>query len=871
MTSDRRRSPRQRPSEQVREAERFLYEVWGASPDTVGVLAYKKGKGGFSTAAFETDRVPEAAVKAIRLSEAGYDVYTHLCLGQEAPGAGRRLDLDTVTALNCVWAELDYGHSGHASASGAPDLQAALRLINAFPLRPTHIVSSGNGFHCYWMLTDTVWIEDDTIDDVASLLKDFGAGWQQHVKSHGYKADSVFDLARILRVPGTDNHKQPQRLKPVTLEASSPDLRYAVEDIRSVSLSSGRGKTRRRGKSTDGFSFPRRGGLLADWDRIEAGCAFVRHVRNDAATLPEPEWMITAGIAGRTRNGREHFHDISRLHPSYDADENDEKLKHAATLNPWNCATIHADHYEGCRDCPFLGASGNPVDLGRPWMGRLEVRLGAPIPDVSAAAWRGVYASQEDPTIFRRGNTTLLARAMADGCWSTELCTFDHFSHFSIRAVAFMKEQKSSDDLVEVVTPPTQNLRDMWASPNPPLPQLWGITEVPLIRPDGTIADRNGFDTASGFLIGISADLQVPSIPLTPNSRQLAKARRLLEEELLGEFDFVGDADRAHTLAALLWPFGQGIRPQLVTTPLHLISKPTPGSGGSLLVRVITLPAYGQDIGVMTEANSDAEWRKRLTSMALQSKSVVLLDNLRTTLDSGALAAALTSTRWADRVLGSSKVVDVDFAPLWVASGNNPVLSAEISRRTVQIRIDPRVDRPWQRQEWRHPQLLEWAHKNRGELVWAALVLWRNWLAVGSPNSEAPVLGSFEQWSRTIGGVLKAAGIPGFLDNLDDLYEAADEASAAERILLACWYEQLPDRPQTSAQILDSLIDSYELNIPIELAANNEKARIMETGRLLARIADRRYDVDIDGERMTLHVEKATMRNGTTRWGLVSD
>ncbi len=36
------------------------------------------------------------------------------------------------------------------------------------------------------------------------------------------------------------------------------------------------------------------------------------------------------------------------------------------------------------------------------------------------------------------------------------------------------------------------------------------------------------------------------------------------------------------------------------------------------------------------------------------------------------------------------------------------------------------------------------------------------------------------------------------------------------------------------------------------------------------RIADRRYDVGIDGER-TFHDDKATMVNGTTRWRLVSD
>lgn len=305
--------------------------------------------------------------------------------------------------------------------------------------------------------------------------------------------------------------------------------------------------------------------------------------------------------------------------------------------------------------------------------------------------------------------------------------------------------------------------------------------------------------------------------------------------------------------------------------PLHLISKPTQGSGGSLLAKALLMPAHGQDVGIVTEAESDAEWRKRITALAMHSQSAILIDNLRETLDSGALAAALTSTRWTDRVLGGNRMIDVEFAPLWLATGNNPVLSSEISRRTVQIRVDPGVDRPWQRQEWKHPHLLEWAAEQRGQLIWAALVLWRNWVACGRPAYSGQLLGSYEHWSRTIGGVLESADIPGFLENLDDLYEASDDAGKAERSLLVAWAEHLGKRPVTSSRVVSTLLDDMTLDIPWVLQGRDERARATELGKRLRAMVDRRYDVVVDGRPATLRVVPAGIQSGTNRWKVIAD
>src|SRR6516164_6851097 len=97
-----------------------------------------------------------------------------------------------------------------------------------------------------------------------------------------------------------------------------------------------------------------------------------------------------------------------------------------------------------------------------------------------------------------------------------------------------------------------------------------------------------------------------------------------------------------------------------------------------------------------------------------------------------------------------------------MASGNNTRFSRELIRRTVFCRLDAKVDAPWERTGYRHPNLLKWAKENRGQLVWAALTLARAWIAAGRP-AGTEVLGMFEAWTDVIGGILGVAGVPGLL------------------------------------------------------------------------------------------------------------
>ena len=224
-------------------------------------------------------------------------------------------------------------------------------------------------------------------------------------------------------------------------------------------------------------------------------------------------------------------------------------------------------------------------------------------------------------------------------------------------------------------------------------------------------------------------------------------------------------------------------------TPLHLIEKPTPGTGATLMVDAIATILTGAGASVMTEGRDDEEWRKRVTAKLRQVPSILLIDNLRSKLDSAAVAAALTAPFWEDRILGASEMARLPIRCIWIATGNNPEFSNEMARRLVRIRLDAHVERPWQREGFQHPELSTWVRTNRARLVAACLTLCQAWMAAGRPRGTLTI-GSYENWVGVIGGILEVAGIPGFLGNLDEMMEASDSEGAVWRGFVSAWWNR---------------------------------------------------------------------------------
>src|SRR5262249_23889588 len=125
-------------------------------------------------------------------------------------------------------------------------------------------------------------------------------------------------------------------------------------------------------------------------------------------------------------------------------------------------------------------------------------------------------------------------------------------------------------------------------------------------------------------------------------------------------------------------------------------------------------------------------------------------------------------------------------------TGNNLKLRGDIARRTYWVRLDAKQARPWRRRNFKHGDLVGFVRENRGALLGAVLTLARAWVVAGRPLTTGGLIGGFDQWERTIGGILANAGVEGFLGNLDQLYATADEEDSDWENFLTVLRKHLP-------------------------------------------------------------------------------
>jgi hypothetical protein len=422
-------------------------------------------------------------------------------------------------------------------------------------------------------------------------------------------------------------------------------------------------------------------------------------------------------------------------------------------------------------------------------------------------AYHVLVDANDPPHVFRRG--MVLVRMTRDDEGRPFLRTMDHSAlRLRLAEVADWR-RRTPDGGTKPTHPPTVAASTLIAIADrlDRIPNADQIVTAPVFAPNGTMVLEAGYAPAARLIYEPAPGFTVPAVSSRPTTAEIAEARDLIVTELMGDFPFVGDAERAHAVALMLQPF---VRPMIAgATPCYLLEAPTPGSGKGLLADVASMPALGSSLPAMAEGRDDDEWRKRLTSALLQGRPTIRIDNITRPLDSGALAMALTEPVWQDRVLGVSRDVLLPIRCTWIVTGNNPSLTTEIARRSVRIRLDARVERPWLAGDdeggrpitYRHTDLRAWTLEHRDVLVWAALTLISAWLARGGRGIDVK-LGSYEAWSNVLGGVLATAGIDSFLGNLDDFYESSDSETIALAAFFADWWEEFGNRAVTASDLL---------------------------------------------------------------------
>lgn len=197
------------------ETDTFLAALFDEKPDTSFVSIFTlPGEESKHT------RSVQAAAAYAAMMAPNHDVYVGVGLRGKDHGTGQRGKFDDVIGLVGFWADVDIAGPGH-DKSGAvypPDVDAARALVEGMPLRPTLLVHSGHGLQPWWLFTEP-YVFDDAADRQRTATQ--AARWlallQQRGTAHGWRVDSVADITRVLRVPGTMNRKVAADVVPVRL------------------------------------------------------------------------------------------------------------------------------------------------------------------------------------------------------------------------------------------------------------------------------------------------------------------------------------------------------------------------------------------------------------------------------------------------------------------------------------------------------------------------------------------------------------------------------------------------------------------------------------------------------------------------------
>jgi hypothetical protein len=148
-----------------------------------------------------------ASKKAISLSQ-DMDVYYGIGLQREEPTEGGRGREDAVISIPGLWLDIDVKGPNHRAKDLPVNKSSVKQVLDMFPLKPTMVVTTGGGLHTYWLFKEPMILSKKEKHKMAKdLSAKFQAMFRYLAAQKGWRIDNTSDLSRLLRLPGTYNHK----------------------------------------------------------------------------------------------------------------------------------------------------------------------------------------------------------------------------------------------------------------------------------------------------------------------------------------------------------------------------------------------------------------------------------------------------------------------------------------------------------------------------------------------------------------------------------------------------------------------------------------------------------------------------------------
>ncbi len=311
----------------------------------------------------------------------------------------------------------------------------------------------------------------------------------------------------------------------------------------------------------------------------------------------------------------------------------------------------------------------------------------------------------------------------------------------------------------------------------PGIPVITNVVSSPMLRVDGTIARVPGYDPLTGLYLNVTGDY--PDIMPTEVAVAMLK-------EVVADFPFVTEKHCSAWIAALVTIVSRVAFPG--PSPFFLANANMPGVGKTMAFDAITSITEARSAARYGYSKNNDELRKVITTVALSGSPYLFFDNVDGRFGGPILENVLTTNRWADRILGGNRSVDIPWNVVILGTGNNCRLTSAMVRRTCAIELRTDLERPDLRKDFLHPDLLDWIKSNQRELVIAAISIPAQYILAGSPKVKMESWGSFEGWSHLVRASLIHAGLPD-PDTREALATQADDETSLLRQLMDGWEE----------------------------------------------------------------------------------
>jgi hypothetical protein len=304
------------------ETKEFLEKVLGDGYYSVLGLGDKKVQSFHET-------IDDVIDRASQLDAEGVNAYFGLATFET--NKDRRVT--NVKSLSSFYLDLDCGVGKEYTNQNEAFLDLK-RFVKATGLPRPMLVNSGYGIHVYWVLTESVsyaeWLP------VAQALKDTCI-------RHNLSADNgvTADAARVLRVPGTQNHKR---------GTQKPVMFFGTGEFRSVEFDEFS-----RLIGAEGISIPTK------VDNEEN--AFNKNIMENQQDISEPLWRAGLSIAKFCNDADKAVHKMSERHPEYNQYLTEEKAD--LIKGPYTCAKFAEEDPTTCSACPHWDKIASPIVLGK--------------------------------------------------------------------------------------------------------------------------------------------------------------------------------------------------------------------------------------------------------------------------------------------------------------------------------------------------------------------------------------------------------------------------------------------------------------------------------------------------------------------------